>query len=345
MGQILQNWRILISAFISAVLILGAYLLAQSVRSPSSAEASVESALLQAIATKDTDGDGLTDWEEALYGTSQNTTDTFNLGMTDGEAVTKGLIVPKAISDISLTTSAQNIANPLDPSLPPPAADGTLTSAFTKNFFELYLDAKQAKDGADLSEREMADITKEALDSLSSAITTAPDYKSAKDLKISGSGTEALKEFAANAEAVLLKNTSNATTSEISYLKSALENNDPTALPHIASIAKAYRDSAAGISALQVPTELAANNLYLINAMMRMSEIITDFTRVNEDTLATILALQQYPQAVLDLGKAFIDIGNTYRKSGILMQKGEPGSAFVNLMSEVAQKQATAKKP
>lgn len=345
MGQILQNWRILVSAFLSVVLIVGSFLLARSVESPRSAEASMESALLQAIATKDTDGDGLTDWEEALYGTSPNITDTFNFGMTDGEAVNKGLIVPKAISDISLTTSAQNTANPLDPSLPQPAADGTLTSAFTKNFFELYLDAKQAKGGADLSENEMADIANEALNSLSSAITTAPDFKSAKDLNVSGTGVEALKEFAANAEAVLLKNTSSATTSEINYLKSALENNDTSALSYIASIAKAYRDSAAGISALRVPTELVANDLALINAMMRMSEITTDFTRVNEDTLATMLALKQYPQAVLDLGKAFIDIGETYKTAGISLPTGDLGAAFVNLIYEVAEKQATAKKP
>src|SRR3989338_7583286 len=119
MGQILQNWRILVSASLSIVLIVGAFLLARSVESPNSARASTESALLQAIAVKDSDGDGLIDSEDALYGTSPNITDTFSLGMTDGEAVTKGLIVPKAIADISLATSS--IASmPTDGSLPPP---------------------------------------------------------------------------------------------------------------------------------------------------------------------------------------------------------------------------------
>ena len=50
---------------------------------------------------------------------------------------------------------------------------------------------------------------------------------------------------------------------------------------------------------------------------MRM-EISTDFTRVNDDPLATILALQQYPQAVLDLANAFIHIGALYKDAGIV---------------------------
>ena len=341
MGQILQNWRILVSASLAVVLIVGSFLLAKSVESPNSAQASTESALLQAIATKDSDGDGLTDWEEALYGTSPNITDTFNLGMTDGEAVTKGLIVPKAIADISVATSSPSYLN--SEGLPPPPAESTLTAVFAKSFFTLYLSAKQENSGADLSESEIANIANEALDSLSSAVIIAPDFKSAKDLKISGSGADALKKFAVDAEAVFLKNTSNASKSEIMYLQDAVQKNDTNALSHISSIAKAYRDSAVGVSVLPVPIELADSILSLVNSLMRVSEISTDFTRVNDDTLTAILALKQYPQAVLDLGNAFISIGKIYKASGVSLSDGEDGGSFVNLIAEVADKQAAEK--
>ena len=330
MGQILQNWRILVSAFLSVVFIVGAFLLARSVESPNSAQASTESVLLQAIATKDTDGDGLTDWEEALYGTSANVTDTFRLGMTDGEAVTKGLIVPKAIADISVATSSL-ASMPADGSLPPAPAEGTLTDTFAKSFFTFYLSAKEANEGADLSESEMADIANEALNVLSSAVVTAPDFKSAKDLKISGSGADALKKFAVDAEAVLLKNTSDASKSEILYLIDAVENNNTEALIHIASISKAYRDSAVGLSALPVPTELSGSVFMLINAMMRVSEITADFSRVNTDPLTAMLALKQYVPVAQSLGKAFENISNVYVSDGIAFPRGTPGSLFVNL--------------
>lgn len=344
MGQILQNWRILVSASLSVVFIVGAFLLARSVESPNSAQASTESALLQAIAMKDSDGDGLTDWEEALYGTSPNITDTFNLGMTDGEAVTKGLIVPKAIADISLATPSLS-SMPTDGSLPQAPAEGTLTAAFAKSFFTLYLSAKQANGGADLSENDMSNIANEALNSLSSAITAATDFKSIKDINVSGSDSEDFKLYAIQAEAVLMKNTSNATTSAINYLKSAVENNDVTVLPHIVSIAKAYRDSAAGLVALSVPAELVADHLLLVNSIMRISQITADFARVNEDALASILALQQYPQTVFKMGNAFININKIYRIVGISLPAGTPGASFVSLVVDIANEQTAAKKP
>lgn len=342
MGQILQNWRVLAASLLSAVLVVGVYMLARSVESPTVAQASTESALLQAIAAKDSDGDGLSDWEEQLYGTSPNTTDTFGLGMTDGAAVAQGLIVPKAIADIPLATSSPTSFD--SDGLPPAPAEGTLTAAFAKTFFTLFLSAKQQSGGADLSEEQMQNIADEALNSLASVIAAAPDFKSAKDIIVYGAGIDALKTFAVQAEAVLLKNTSSASKSEILYLQDAVERGDAEALTHIASIAKQYRDSAVGLAVLQTPAELAGVHLALINAMMRISGIATDFTRVSTDPLATMLALKQYPQTVLALGTAFINIGKIYAAAGISLSADAPGASFVNLIIDVANEQAAAKK-
>lgn len=341
------SWRIVAATLFSAVLIVGAYLVARSVQSPSLAQASEESALLQAIATKDSDADGLPDWEEALYGSDPRSVDSFHLGMTDGEAVARGLIVPKAIADISVATSSpatDDVAN-IDSSLPPAPADGTLTAAFAQNFFALYLAAKQNNGGADLTEADMQSIASDALKSLSAVARSAPDFKSTKDIVVSGSGPAAMKDYAERADAVLRKNTTNATTNEIEYLKRVIVSNDATALPYIIAIAKGYRDSAVGLSMLPVPQELAVSDLALVNAMMRVSQAITDFARVEADPLTTMLALQQYPQTVASLGTAFIDISKAYAAAGISLPVGAPGASFVNLISDLADEQAVAKKP
>lgn len=338
-----DNWRILAATFFSVVLIAGAYVLARSVESPSVAQASEETALLKAIASKDSDNDGLPDWEEALYGTSPTNPDTFKLGMTDGEAVAKGLIVPKAISDLVVATSSPDGSQIVDPSLPPVPAAGTLTAAFAQSFFTLFMTAKENNGGGDLSESQMNDVANQALNSISSIAKIAPEYKSAQDLTVSGSGADALKAFAVDAEAVMLRNTANATTTELNYLKSALMNNDDTAYPHIASLAKAYRDSAVGLAVLPVPSELADDDLALINVLMRMSQLATDFTRAQADPLAAMLALQQYPQAVQSLGTAFIHIGQLYATANISLPTKAPGSSFVNMIADMKKEQA--KKP
>lgn len=343
MGQILQNWRALVATLLATVIVGGAYLFARGVESPEVAQASTETALLQAVATKDADGDGLPDWEETLYGADPHNPDTFHLGMTDGEAVAKGLIVPKALNDIPSATSSP--ASVGADGLPPAPAEGTLTSAFAKSFFTSYLAAKQAAGGGALSESEMSDVANKAVGSLSS-VSLAPDYKSAKDVTVSGSGADTMRAFAVSAEAVLTKNTANATKTPLGYLKSLLQDNDTTVIPHLVSIAKMYRGSAAGLAMLPVPEELAVANLTLINALMRMSEITSDFTRADSDPLATILALQQYMGVAQALGTAFMNIDSAYTTAGVSIPAGAPGASFVNLVASVtASQSATAKKP
>jgi len=325
----------------SAVLVVGAYFFARGAVAPSDAQASEQTALLKAIATKDSDNDGLPDWEEALYGTDPHNPDSRGFGMTDGAAVSKGLIVPEAIVNIPATaTSSSDTLASIDPSLPPPPAAGTVTAAFAQNFFSLYLAAKQANGGADLSESDISTISNQALSSLSSALTATPDFKAASDLTVSGSGADALKAFAVSAEAVLLANTSDATTSEINYLKAALVNNDETAYARLHSLAKAYRGSAAGLAVLSVPRELAVDDLQLINAMARLSSIIEDFARADTDPLATILALQQYMPVAQALGASFIDIGKVYAAAGVALPAGAPGASLVNLIADIEASQS-----
>ncbi|MFA6519285.1 MAG: hypothetical protein WCT41_00440 [Candidatus Paceibacterota bacterium] len=338
MGErILPHWRVLAATLFSAVLVVGAYILARGIESPSLAQASTETALLQAIASKDSDSDGLPDWEEALYGADPHATDTFHLGMTDGEAVAKGLIVPKAIADIQTVTSTGATSSNIDYAANGVAAptEGSLTDAFSKNFFSLYVAAKQANGGADLTDAQIQDVENQALKALTTSVAPAPDFKSLRDLTISGGGAEALKAFAVDAEAIFLKNSTTATTSELVYLQYAVDNNDTVALTHLAAIAKAYRNGAAGLSALTVPRELAAQNLALVNALMRISEVINDFAHVNADPLTAMLALQQYLPASQALGKAFADIGDMYAAAGVTLPAGTPGALFLTAANKL----------
>jgi len=338
MGKTLPNWRIFSAILFSGALIVGAYLLASGSFATPLANASTETAILKAIATKDSDNDGLPDWEEALYGTDPYKSDTRGLGMTDGEAVAKGLIVPKA-AEFSQQTGSSTPDQLVDGIAPP--TEGSLTDAFAKNFFSLYLTAKQQKNG-DLSEQEMSDLAQKSMSDVIAAVKPAPNFKTAADLTVTGSGPEALRTFAASAEAIFTAVKNDSAKSEVLYLQDIVENHDATAAGHILSIAKSYRDAAVGLAKLPVPKELATTDLNLINALMRISQVATDFAGVDQDPLTTIFALQQYPQAVLNLGGSFIDIYTVYKNAGVTLPAGTPGAGFVNLIQNVAAKQQAA---
>lgn len=324
----------LAAALFSATLVAGAYLLARGVPAPPSAEASTETALLAALATRDSSGDGLPDWEKALYGIplDATTTDYFRLGMTDGEAVARGLIVPKAIADVP-TAAATGTPVAL-PGVPAPAGSGTLTDTFAKNFFTLYLAAKQANGGAALSRAQLSAVADNALNGLASSVMPAPDFKSAADLAVSGTGAAALESYAALAENVMRAQGANLPKSELEYLQDAV-NGDAGAVGNIEKLAKAYRDTAAGIAALPAPAELSAPVLALVNAMARIGEAASDFAREEADPVAAMLALKQYPGAVRALANAFQEIHNAYASEDAAPPEGAAGYFFVNVATGI----------
>jgi hypothetical protein len=346
-GRFSENWRTIAATLFSVILIVGVFVLARGIEFPSVAQASAETALLQAIASKDVDGDGLPDWEEALYGTSPSVVDTFNLGMTDGEAVAKGLIVPKAIADMQITTATPTESNGVDyaaDGLTPPN-EGTLTDSFAKNFFALYLTAKEANGGKDLSPNQTSALAEQAIGQFIQNFVPASAFKKAEDLKVAGTGSDAMRAFAVAAEAVLKKNATSATMSEIEYFQSAIQG-DTSAVTHLTALAKMYRDTAAGFAVLPVPSELAATHLVIVNSIMRLGTIDADFARVNSDPLAAMLALQQYRETELAAEQAFTTLYRIYAANGIVLQRGAPGAAFVNLMVDItARQQAATKTP
>lgn len=335
---ITNNWRILGAVFLSAVLVVGAYLLARNIELPAIARASEETALLQAIATKDSDTDGLPDWEESLYGADAHIADSFKLGMTDGEAVARGLVVPKAIADLSVAPSTPTAGVDFQ-------SENTLTSAFARSFFSLYLIAKQLNGGAELSSDQTAVLADKAMSQFLQTFTPTADFKKATDIKTSGTGPDALRAFAVAAEAVLQKNATGATKSDLEYLQDAVQGTDKGASAHLAALAKAYRNSAVGLSVLPVPEELSAIHLVIVNSIMRLSEIYADFARVETDPLAAILALGQFRETELTAEQSFVSLAGVYASEKVVLKTGMPGAAFVNLMSNLGARHAAVKAP
>lgn len=341
----LRHWKVFGAALVSVLLIVGAVYLSRDGLVPT-ASASSEEELLKTLATKDSDRDGLPDWEESLYGTDPQKADSNGLGMTDGEAVRAGLIVPKAIADISNTPGGVSGTNPYDPSLPAPPAEGTLTAAFTQEFLLRYVEAKEENGREPLTPLQIKAIADETIAVLATVVVRAPDFKSLKDLSITDSSPEAMLEYAKKAEAAMKAHAGTARAGELAYLKRALEGTEPEdALVQLASIAKTYRETAAGLAAIPVPGTLAPHHLAIVNTLMRSSEISNDFARVSSDPLAAMLGLQQYPDTALAIGEAFIAIGNTYRDAGITLTADTPGASFVNLMVDLAAKQAAQAAP
>ncbi|MDP3402478.1 MAG: thrombospondin type 3 repeat-containing protein, partial [bacterium] len=82
--------------------------------------------LLREYAAKDSDSDGLPDWQEALYGTDPFNPESFRVGILDGEAVAQGLIEPR------VTVRAEKEPTNLDSIPGTVAAPSSLTDRFSQ---------------------------------------------------------------------------------------------------------------------------------------------------------------------------------------------------------------------
>ncbi|HUQ30125.1 MAG TPA: thrombospondin type 3 repeat-containing protein [Candidatus Paceibacterota bacterium] len=332
-------WGICLSVLVSAGLIGGAYALAQHSASPRIAEASTETALLQAITSRDSDNDGLPDWEESLYGTDSQKADTRGLGMKDGEAVSKGLIVPKAVADVPVAAveSDDTVAG-----APKGAPSGTLTDTFAKNFFTLYLSTKQSTGGATLTKDQVSRLVDRVFTQLTATLVATPDFKKKQDLVVRGLGAADLRAYAVTVEQILAVHSTKLPKSELLYLQDFLENKDASAIAHIQMLSKAYTETATGIAVLPVPQEVADTMLSLINAMARIGAIAADFARVDADPVAAMFALKQYTDSVQKLAAAFQSVNTLYAAQGVAFRRGEPGAAFVNVISAVKEREASS---
>lgn len=318
-GKFSRHWRVVAAVLFSVITIAGAYVIARGINSPQVAQASSETALLQAIAAKDSDNDGLPDWEEALYGTDPHNPDTFHLGMTDGEAVAKGLIVPKAAANVSSPATSTSAT--------------TITDSFARSFFALYLVAKQANGGAEFTSDQASALANQAMNQISPSAVPEGGAKTVADITVSGTGPAALRAFAVSAEAVFKKNMSKTPLDEMQSLQDAVQNEDTGALSQLGLASQIYKNYADGLLAIPVPQELIADDLTLINTMLLRSQADDDFTRVDTDPLAAMLALQQFSQTESSFWNAFSDISQVYASAGVALSKGAPGAAFVNLIA------------
>ena len=227
--------------------------------------------------------------------------------------------------------------------LPAAAAGGSITDTFARNFFTLYIDTKAANGGSDLSQTQISSLETEVLNQLSSSVSPTPDFKSKSDIKVSGTGADALRAYAEQAEDILRVQSAQLPKSEFQYLQDAVQNGDSSALDNINKIATTYRTTAAGLAVLTVPQELADAHLALINTIARIGDESSDFARVKTDPIATMFAIKQYSSSVNTLAQVFKDIASIYASEQITMTKGTPGAWFVNVISNTKLKLSNKK--
>lgn len=257
---------------------------------------------------RDSDGDGLPDWQEALYGSNMELPDTDGDGTPDGAEVASGRdpTVPGPDDRFSIT--------------PPRFATSTVDEAgLRKEFYAQFLS-------------ERGDIIREATVKELVKNFNAKEFVhryNLVDLKItSATDPDGLRAYGNAFGAVVAKYRERVHRTETEILGEAIKTKNEKVLQELQLPAITYRNFANDLRALPVPSSLAADHLGIVNGYDTMGRATLAFTALFRDPVRAQGAYQAYLKETYALFAGYNSIARALHQGGVVYGKDDPGYLF-----------------
>jgi hypothetical protein len=250
-------------------LVFGIYKITTYIRNHSSKK-SLTPLVIKDIVQKDSNANGIPDWEETLW----------SLDPTKDGPSNKEFIEAK-----QATLAAQN----KEAGLPDASDPATENEALAREFFAVIMSLEQT---GNLDESSMAAVS----EAIGKKIVTEPiaDLYRKETVKVTEDDPlETIKYYTAYLN-LNIKYKDRDMGNELSFIATALEKNDPQALAAVKTIATAYRSFAKDLIKISVPSPFVAIHLSMANNYEKTAQSIEDFTKILSEPLVGMKALINY---------------------------------------------------
>lgn len=318
-----RNIRIGGSVLTAILMVAGAYVLpGLNLPQTKPVNAELTDDLLASYVSKDTDQDGLPDWQEALYGTSKDNPDSDGDGIQDGEAVRRGLLTPTALAS---QLPDDPVGEEVLPGTAP--APGSITEQFARAFFEAVLKesggAPMTEEAqAALVERLLADFSARAARSLNSSYTQV-SVRTSHDVSVTA--------YAGSVEQILrARDVPEGVGEPLPLMQALMEEGDESARTKLRTLARSYAAITSDLVALRVPPSLTAEHLALVRSFDMLAKATTLVADYEGDPLGVIGALTVYPSAAGSMLQSLSGIAVAVLGGGE-PAPGTPGALIVNI--------------
>ncbi len=287
---------------------------------------------------KDSDNDGLPDWEEALWRTNPNNPDTDKDGVPDGQEIKENrnpLLAGNGKTDkiqspnpekSAVTAATQEMQLP-----------STLTKAFGQEFFSEYLRLKQGSDG-ELSEYDKAELVNSMMSGLNNFEIKTNDYLES-DIKIAPTNDEkTIKEYGNNLALIIKKYFDSLPETEMTIFARALQEEKKDELNKLEPIASAYRNTAKEIVALPTPSGFAKSHLKLANYFNNIAQEIGEMQRFFTDPMQATLTFRQYQTNAEEAYLVLLKLSTYFAENKVIFEENEPAEFFkIYVAAAIAQ--------
>lgn len=291
--------KIIAVIFVLVLIFGGVFLILKREREKDINKADPTAQVLETLTSKkDSDNDGLLDWEEKLYGTDPKNPDTDGDGYLDGEEINSSHNPLKPAPGDELTNFAEFFLE-----------QENLTENLAQSLIDrglLNLDLNQgSKDTEGLVNLKDESLT----DFLDTAILNLDNLLSAEikdeELNIAKSDNKETKEqYLQTIKTILSKNFS----SEGINLIEIVENPDNSQIKKIKKIVENYEKAISQIKELPVPTSLKDLHKEELSLLITSKKFFDSLSQIEEDPLKAYLAMLQFSQLYdrsIKLGEEF----------------------------------------
>jgi hypothetical protein len=270
----------------------------------------------QAINERDTDGDGVKDWEESLWGLSEVSADTDADGVGDAQEVKEEQVRIEEQRANLLSEAAEVSASYEGLSETDKISRGILEQVVAFQSAGISLDDSTTNDIAGV---------------LGSVIKAPPTPPEPIDPSTINSVPETAASLAAYANALgtILGGKATPETNEMLALAQFGQTGDTSELDSLASVVKTYGIIIEALTNTPVPSTLLTKHVELIDAFSRTQQSIGLLAALGSDPIQGIQGLQAYTAYSNDVAKTF-DAIRTYLRSRITLGTSEPGYIIID---------------
>ncbi|TSC54740.1 MAG: hypothetical protein LiPW30_206 [Parcubacteria group bacterium LiPW_30] len=248
------------------------------------------------LINKDSDKDGLKDWEEALYGTDPEKQDSNDNGITDSIEVRK--------QNDSKVPTKENI---------------NTTDQFGQQFF---VAVSALKNTGQLSAQSIKNAT-ETIYSNVKQEKISPSY-TMNDISVLKNASDAeILAYGKTLGAVIQKYSKYNLGQELPLISTALETGDKTLPKKLIPYIDAYTNITKETLKIPVPDKIATIHLDLINSYKGTADSLKIAGKIFEDPLLSMQGINQY----LSFSNKIIETAKTleiYFKSGVILNSTKP---------------------
>jgi hypothetical protein len=245
------------------------------------------------IVAKDTNLNGIPDWEESLWGLNPT---------TDGQKNKEFIESKRAESASGIDTNSISSAEPENE-----------TDRLAREFFSSFMALKQSNTLNTNAIQNIGDSIGQKVGS-----TNLPDIYLVNEIKTVAASKAALQKYQSDLEKVTTKYQNADFGNELAIMADAMQNEEPTSAQDLSTIANTYRSMAKEMSKITTPKNVIRDHLELVNSYAKMGTALDKMSEVLDNPIVATTGTVMYARYTKEINQIVESIKTTFIDNGIL---------------------------